>query len=200
MTRTSAQNEAERREQLKGLLDRERMLTLERIRSLRSAQAQDAAPPPGDELDEAHSTAEVETHAGLIERAESRLNAIDDALTRVRLNRYGLCDKCGNEIPHRRLRALPLAEYCINCERKRPDATASGEGSIDSASSKRWSVPKEMDESLETQDALVEPEERLSVRDGQPMGVELGEFEQLPPVATAGRRGRIKPTKPAGKD
>jgi len=48
-----------------------------------------------------------------------------------------------------------------------------------------------MDETLETQDALAEPEHKLVVHDKRPFGPELGEFEQ-PPAATAGRRGRIK--------
>jgi RNA polymerase-binding transcription factor len=179
-------------QRLRRILDRERAQTYERIRELRDEQQQDATPLPSDEFDEARALAEIETHARLIEVAEGRLNEIDDALARLETNRYGLCEGCGNEIPIARLRALPFATYCVRCQQKR-DVKESSDRSIDEASSRLWQTPTEMDESLETQDAIAEPEERLSVRDKKPFGSELGEFEQLPPVATARRRGRIKP-------
>jgi DnaK suppressor protein len=181
-----------RLQRLRQILDREQNHAYERIRELRNEQQQDAAPSPGDGLDDTSSLAEIETHAGLIEREEDRLKAIEDALSRLERNRYGLCEGCGNEIPTERLQAMPFAAYCVQCQRKRSNKLRPGEGSIDQASSKLWAPPKEMDESLETQDALLEPEERLVVHDKEPFGSELGEFEQLPPVATARRRGRIK--------
>ena len=181
-----------RLQRLGRILNHERTQTYERIRELRSEQQKDATPAPGDQLDEARSLAEIETHAGLIERAQYRLKAIDAALNRLQQNRYGLCEDCGEEIPAERLQALPFAALCVTCQLKQNKTRRQGGGSIDEASRKLWSVPPEMDESLETQDALVEPEERLLVHDKQPFGPELGEFEQLPPVATAKRRGRIK--------
>jgi RNA polymerase-binding transcription factor len=174
------------------ILDRERTHAYDRIREFRDEQQQDAAPSPSDELDEARSLAEIETHAGVNEREEDRLKVIEDALSRLERNRYGLCEGCGNEIPTERLQAMPFAAYCVQCQRKRSNEFRRGEGSIDEASSKLWAPPMEMDESLETQDALLELEERLVVHDKEPFGSELGEFEQLPSVATARRRGRIK--------
>ena len=53
-----------------------------------------------------------------------------------------------------------------------------------------------MDESLEKQDSMTEPEEALIVRDRDPFGPEVGEFEQLPPGPTARRRGRPKRNEP----
>jgi len=66
------------------------------------------------------------------------------------------------------------------------------QGSIDKRSRNLWKPPAEMDETLETQDSLAEPEDKLVVHDKKPFGPELGEFEHQPPAATAGRRGRIK--------
>ena len=180
-----------RPQQVRLILERERSRAYTRIRELREEQEQNATPSPADELDEARSLAQIETDASLIELAEDRLKAIDVALSRLERNRYGLCEGCGNEIPVVRLRALPFAIYCVRC-RQKYEVTRSGEGFIDNASSKCWRTSKEMDKSLETQDALVEPEDQLCVHDKQPFGPELGEFEQLPPVATARRRGRIK--------
>jgi DnaK suppressor protein len=182
----------DRLRRLRQMLQRERTQTYERIRDLRNEQQEDATPSPGDELDEARSLTEIETRAGLIERAEYSLKAIDGALNRIERNRYGLCETCLQEIPVERLQALPFAAYCVECQQKRNNLLRPGQGSIDKASSKLWAMPTEMDESLEAQDALVQPEERLFVHDKKPFGPELGEFEQLAAVATARRRGRIK--------
>ena len=187
--KTSAQKKNDDRlRRLRQMLHQERTRTYQRIRELRNEQRQDATPAPGDELDKARSLSEVETHAGLIERAEYRLKAIDAALSGIDRNRYDLCEACGQEIPVERLQALPFTAYCIECQRKRNNLLRPGQGVIDEASNKLWAMPTEM----EAQDALVEPEERLFVHDRKPFGSELGEFEQQPGVATARRRGRVK--------
>jgi DnaK suppressor protein len=49
---------------------------------------------------------------------ESReLTAIDDALSRMREGKYGVCEGCGEGISLVRLQALPDATYCIRCQR-----------------------------------------------------------------------------------
>ena len=45
-----------------------------------------------------------------------RLNAVDQAITRVRNGKYGICAKCGRKIPEERLRAIPYALLCIDCK------------------------------------------------------------------------------------
>jgi DnaK suppressor protein len=47
-----------------------------------------------------------------------RLNAVDQALIRVRNGKYGICAVCGQKIPEERLRAIPYALMCINCKSK----------------------------------------------------------------------------------
>jgi len=186
------ERQAARRQKIYQMLADERARTCERILELRRDQSQDVTLAPADELDEARSLAEVETHASLIEAAENRLEAIDDAVGRLAHNHYGLCEQCGNEISVARLQALPFAALCVACQRKhdslgKPDANLLGE-----KESRAWSLPPEMDESLEKRDAMVAPEELLSVRDERPFGAELGKFEQMAPSPTIGRRGRIK--------
>ncbi|HOV94227.1 MAG TPA: TraR/DksA family transcriptional regulator [Spirochaetales bacterium] len=46
-----------------------------------------------------------------------RLKAIDAALTRINQGRYGLCMSCGKKIPEERLRAIPYAVLCIDCQK-----------------------------------------------------------------------------------
>lgn len=45
-----------------------------------------------------------------------RLQQIDNALARILQGTYGLCLKCGKEIPKARLEVLPYAFLCINCK------------------------------------------------------------------------------------
>jgi RNA polymerase-binding transcription factor DksA len=46
-----------------------------------------------------------------------RLRQIDAALTRIQQERYGSCVKCGKRIPLERLRAIPYAVMCIECQK-----------------------------------------------------------------------------------
>lgn len=72
----------------------------------RSADTTDMA---ADSMDEelALLVAEAETH----ERAQ-----IDEALEKVRAGTYGLCERCGKQIPAARLKALPFAALCVECK------------------------------------------------------------------------------------
>lgn len=46
---------------------------------------------------------------------ELRLRDINEALEKIDKNSYGICGKCGKEIPFERLQANPVAKTCINC-------------------------------------------------------------------------------------
>jgi RNA polymerase-binding transcription factor len=184
--------DSRRLEALRGILNRARNETLARVREFRHEQEDDALPLPSDEMDAARSLAEVETHASLIDRAEFRLKAIDAAFARLEQGRYGICEACGEEIAIERLAALPFAAYCVDCQKERRERVSAGEGAVDAPSLSRWKIPEELDESIEREDTLEQPEEKLAVRERTPFGPEAGEFQQLPPVPTARRRGTIK--------
>jgi DnaK suppressor protein len=47
------------------------------------------------------------------------LNKINDALARLEAGNYGDCFDCGEEIAEKRLRALPFAVRCKECEEAR---------------------------------------------------------------------------------
>ena len=55
----------------------------------------------------------------LIQMKSETLNKIDDALTRLEQGTYGNCFECGEEIAEKRLRALPFAVRCKDCEEAR---------------------------------------------------------------------------------
>jgi len=52
----------------------------------------------------------------LIEMKAETLDQINQALSRLDEGAYGYCLECGEEIPEQRLRALPFAIRCKDCE------------------------------------------------------------------------------------
>jgi DnaK suppressor protein len=182
-----AKRSPDRRTELTRLLARARADTLARVRALRGDQAADEVTLPADEMDVARTLAEVETHASLIERAQDRLNSIDEAAARLERGIYGKCDRCGEEIPLERLQAMPFARYCVDCQGLE-NRTARGAGALSRSFAKRWTTPPEVDESLERQDEMLAPEEDLSVHDDTPFGREEPDLELTP--GPSRRRGR----------
>jgi DnaK suppressor protein len=55
----------------------------------------------------------------LIQMKSETLSKIDDALMRLEQGNYGNCFECGEEIAEKRLRALPFAVRCKECEEAR---------------------------------------------------------------------------------
>jgi RNA polymerase-binding protein DksA len=51
----------------------------------------------------------------LDQETKSIIMRIDNALLRIQSGEYGMCLRCGCEIPIDRLRAIPYAEHCVNC-------------------------------------------------------------------------------------
>jgi len=46
------------------------------------------------------------------------LEAIEDALARIRQERFGTCEECGQPISKARLEAVPWARHCKDCEER----------------------------------------------------------------------------------
>ncbi len=184
--------QVERRESLRAILNHERNQALARVREYRRDQDEEVTPPPGDEMDVARSLADLETHASLIERVEDRLKAIDFAFDRLEHAQYGICAQCGEEIPLERLKALPFAGYCVDCQQKRNRQTRSGKPWIDEPFIHQWDLPEEMGESTETSHDEFVP-------------LPTGEEELAVPKAERIRRGAAKkkpkarPRRPAGR-
>ncbi len=51
--------------------------------------------------------------------ADEHLRDIDQALQRMSLGSFGICEDCGNRIPLRRLQTIPETPVCVKCSRKR---------------------------------------------------------------------------------
>jgi DnaK suppressor protein len=149
MNTTSTRKTNARRKNLIEILAEERDATLARVRMLRKEEQDDATELPADGLDLAHSLEEVETDAALIERCDEKLKVIDESFSRLERGRYGICEKCKQEIPIKRLKAMPFAAYCVDCQKKRTERRHAGEGDIDQPSRNVWIPPEELRERVE---------------------------------------------------
>ena len=49
---------------------------------------------------------------------ETKLKNINLALEKMKRGNYGKCEKCDEEIPGERLKAVPEARFCLKCEEK----------------------------------------------------------------------------------
>jgi DnaK suppressor protein len=54
--------------------------------------------------------------AAIVEITSRTLQDIEGALQRLRSGKYGVCSECGAEIAAARLRAMPFAERCRDCQ------------------------------------------------------------------------------------
>jgi DnaK suppressor protein len=121
-TTTVAAPGGSRYEDLKRMLqDRQRELVAEVQGKIRGVRA-DGAEKPHEVMDQGE-TSEVDIQEdielALIQMKAETLNKINEALARLEEGRYGLCFECGEEISQARLRALPFAVRCKDCEEAR---------------------------------------------------------------------------------
>ena len=70
--------------------------------------------PDGDDALQSDGAHEVDAKLSEIEQLE--LNDINQALSRVNGQDYGVCVNCGAEIPLTRLQAEPQASRCLECQ------------------------------------------------------------------------------------
>ncbi len=61
-------------------------------------------------------TFEREKDLGLLDNSKILLRMLEDALSKVDLGTYGLCDHCKAEIPEERLEAFPYTTMCVKCK------------------------------------------------------------------------------------
>lgn len=57
-----------------------------------------------------------ERDLGLKDALETDKAKIERALRRIEEGTYGICERCGREIPEERLRAVPTTGLCIRCQ------------------------------------------------------------------------------------
>ena len=59
---------------------------------------------------------EREKNVALVSQLEGRLARVQAALRSIDKGRYGICERCGIEIPTERLEVRPDATLCLTCQ------------------------------------------------------------------------------------
>ncbi len=62
-----------------------------------------------------------------LDRESKLLKEVEAALNRVQEGTFGVCLRCEEEIPEKRLKALPWAAYCVPCQEHVDRMRAAGE-------------------------------------------------------------------------
>ena len=75
-----------------------------------------------DAVESSEADIQGDIEFALIQMKSETLNKINDALLRLDQDNYGNCFECGEEIAEKRLRALPFAVRCKDCEEARENA------------------------------------------------------------------------------
>lgn len=122
----SAKSSRGRYEELKRLLEDRRKEILsqvhEKIRGVRTESSGKKMSEVYDAGESSDSDIQEDIEFALIQMKTETLGKIDEALARLEEGAYGNCFECGDEIAEPRLRALPFAVRCKDCEQARENA------------------------------------------------------------------------------
>jgi DnaK suppressor protein len=115
-----------RYEDLKQMLDdrKRQMLSQvhEKIRDVRTENVLGKVNNVLDPVESSEAGIQEDIEFALIQMKAETLDKINQALNRLEEGAYGNCFECGDEISQARLRALPFAVRCIDCESARENA------------------------------------------------------------------------------
>ena len=119
-THTTAAERPNRYVELKQMLEgRRRELQAEvqgKMRDVRATGEVTKLAEVFDAVESSEADIQEDIELALIQMKSETLHKVDDALTRLEQGTYGNCYECGDEIAEKRLRALPFAVRCKECE------------------------------------------------------------------------------------
>lgn len=69
-----------------------------------------------DVSDQASAEVDQNFSMRIRDRERKLLKKIDEALERMNASTYGICERCGGDIPYKRLKARPVTTLCIECK------------------------------------------------------------------------------------
>ena len=115
MARKTQNAKKERYRLLKEMLEDRRREVHEKLRSLRETLPVKAG-AVRDAEEQSVDDFVTEVDMALMQMKSQTLAKIDQAMSRLENGTYGLCQDCDDEIPAARLKALPFAPLCRDCQ------------------------------------------------------------------------------------
>ena len=111
---------AGRYDDLKRMLqDRQREISSEVQGKIRDVRSENKMSEVLDAGESSEADIQEDIEFALIQMKAETLSKINEALTRLEEGEYGYCFECGEDIAEQRLRALPFAVRCKDCEEAR---------------------------------------------------------------------------------
>ncbi|MDT8419813.1 MAG: TraR/DksA family transcriptional regulator [Desulfuromonadales bacterium] len=97
------------------LLEMREELVTDSLKAYAASQelGKDGVPDIGDMSSNSYTQ---EVLMNLSETQRARVRDIDAALERMDMGVYGLCARCEEEIPARRMEVRPFSRYCVECK------------------------------------------------------------------------------------
>jgi DnaK suppressor protein len=119
-SKNATDSRSQRYEELRTILeDRRREIQSEVQSRMKDVRADTGQTGVVDDVETSESDIQDEIEFALIQMKAETLHRINEALERLEEGTYERCFECGEEIEPRRLRALPFAVRCKDCEEAR---------------------------------------------------------------------------------
>ena len=129
--RSSKRFAAEELRAFERLLQRRRQFLLGNVRRLEDEACRNGSDAAGDlssipihPADLATDTQQQDMSLVFMENENVQIQDIEEALERIHEDRFGLCEECDHEIALERLRAIPYAPLCVDCQRRQEEEAA----------------------------------------------------------------------------
>jgi len=103
-------------ERFRKILLEQRSQILSRARQMLAGEVYVDSDDFPDEIDTAVSESSLSFTGRMRERERGLLNKIEKSLEKIERGTYGECESCSEEIGLERLRARPVADFCIACK------------------------------------------------------------------------------------
>jgi DnaK suppressor protein len=94
----------------------------EKIRDVRTESGKGKMSEVFDQGESSEADIQEDIEFALIQMKAETLSKINEALVRLEEGAFGYCFECGEDIAQPRLRALPFAVRCKDCEQARENA------------------------------------------------------------------------------
>jgi len=111
-------------------MDRDALLRLRQEEIAAATASGDLVPDVGDRQDAAASEAAKLTQWSLADHERAHLQEIEDALRRLQLGSYGVCELSDEPIPYARLLAEPTARTTVEAQAEREASAARDPGDL----------------------------------------------------------------------
>ena len=103
-------------ERLKQKLLQKRRALINEVREKHANNLEGGSDGTQDIADQATTAYTKEFLLSIGDAERQLLKQVDAALEKIRLKKFGQCERCGETIGEKRLEALPFARFCIACQ------------------------------------------------------------------------------------